>query len=103
MSAGFDGTKPARISLVRNPTFSSPPSWEYVNEGQSALEFAPGAVGLTVSGGELVETLSSAKDGSVKSDLDELIRLVSGDVLALVARASSGTTDVSASMTLVED
>lgn len=103
VSAGFDGTKPAKLALLHNPVFSAPPLWEYVSEGQSVLEIARGDAIITASGGRKTAVLSSAKSGAAELRLTEPTRLTSGDIIALVASPSSGLTDVTGSLAVIED
>lgn len=80
-----------RVRLIKNPTFSSEPTFSYVDQDESAVVSST-PTGVTASGGELIATFvlgGSSSDSPNLSDLD--LRLRAGDVLAFVASASAST------------
>jgi hypothetical protein len=96
-----DGTKPAVIEIHINATIAGTPNWTYHNESVDLMEYD--TAGTTVSGALEVTVVAIGKTGNVEVDLKKMnIKLAPNDVITLAAKATSGTTDVTASLTWQE-
>jgi len=101
-SAGVDGTKPAIIRVVLNPTLGGSPSYADINASQSFTE--KDTAGTTVTGGTALIVRSVAKDRGFSLNLNELnARVFPGDVVSFAARATAATTDATLSLLWIED
>ena len=103
-SFAVDGTKPAECRLVLNPTFAGTQNWTYVDEASSATEYDTG--GTTITGGQVVLTLSLGKSEARSIDISSLgesLELIPTDVLCLAIKATSGTTDGTAAISWGRD
>ncbi len=102
LSAAVDGTKPATVEIIINGTLGGTPSYTDISVNTSVVDYD--TAGTTVTGGKNRGTFSLAKADGFFQDLKDLeITIFPGDTLTIAARASSGTTDVIASPTWIED
>lgn len=96
ITAASEGTKPVIFDMVLNPTFENPTEWESVNSNTSIVATSTGG---TVTGGELLYSVGLSKSSNTFIDLSALnIILSNDDVVALAARATSGNTDIVATL-----
>jgi hypothetical protein len=101
-SVAVDGTKPAQIAVIINPTLGGEPNWQYHDESDDTMEFDTAAT--TVTGGREAVLFSLPKSGGETIDMNDLgFILTRGDIITLAVQATSGTTDASASLTWLED
>lgn len=100
-----DGTKPAECYLYLNPTVAGNQDWTYIDQTNSVCDYD--TAGTTVTEGsdtQLLHASGVSKDGvSIVGAKDLDIRLEAGDVICLAVKATSGTTDVTASISWQED
>lgn len=110
-SFAVDGTKPAEVGVFvwtdhEDHMKIGESSFAYEDVDDSCVEYVT-ATGLTFasgSGERLVAAAPVAKSGSERIDLSEQDVLIErAQVITLAARATSGTTDVTASLNWVED
>jgi hypothetical protein len=102
VSVAVDGTKPASVEVHINASVAGEPNWQYHNKNVDVMEFD--TAGTDVTAGTEVVVVSLAKSGSAQIDMNDLaIRLNRTETITIAAKASSGTTDATASMTWVED
>lgn len=102
-TVAVDGTKPAEVALILNGTLAGAPAWTQ-SSVHSAAEYD--TAGTTVSGGSTVYSAAVAKDGGIELDLSrykDSLKLEREDTLTIAVKASSGTTDASASITWGDD
>lgn len=101
-SVASEGTKPVVAEIIINPILGGEPNWSYYDEGESLVEFDTSAT--TVSGGESITKIPLGKsDSGMLNLLDFGISLNRTDVLTIAARATSGTTEATGSITWIED
>lgn len=91
VSATFDGGKPAYIVLVLGGQLDLA-NWQFVSEDPVETDTAA----TTIVGGEEIATKLALKIDSV--ELEDVITLAAGEQLTVAVRATSGTTDVTASI-----
>jgi len=102
VTAAVEGAKPAQLSVLLNPTVGGTRNFQYLEEGNSAIEVD--TAGTTVTGGKKLLSLALAKDGSTIINLKDLNFIMeAGDTLVVAMSALSGTTEVAASFTWIED
>lgn len=106
VTVSAEGTKPAEFMLLVNPTFSGTvPVWTYLDESHSIMEYDTTATTVTVgSNTSRILTSSVPKSGPISLNLvDYDMILEPEDIITLACRATSATTDFTASMTWLED
>lgn len=102
MGAAVDGTKPAICRIIKNATLGGSPSFTDISVNTSVIDYD--TAGTTISGGQALFTFPLAKaDGFSEPAKDLDIEIDPGDTLTLSAKATSGTTDVTAAFSWVED
>lgn len=103
VSGAASGATPVQFYAVINATVAGEPNWQWIEVGQSRVEVD--VAGTTVTGGRTLVAIGAAASGtSPQIDLRDLqTRLLPGDTLTLAALRTSGTTDVTASLTWTED
>lgn len=102
-SIAIDGTKPAEVQLIADGTLSGTPNWTSVST-HTAADYDTSASGI--SGGVQVIGFGVGKTSDRLLDLTALksgILLERTGVLTIAAKATSGTTDVTASLTWIDD
>jgi hypothetical protein len=98
-----DGTKPAICEIHLNPTINGEPNWTYHDANNEIIEYDTAATTLTTTNTEIAE-IAVGKTGTVSINLADLgVKLVPTDVICLAVKATSGTTDATASLTWIED
>ena len=105
VSIAVDGTKPALAEIFINAELGGEPNWTYLDEGTDTIEYDTSATTVTNGSGSIeVTDVGLAKSGNALINLKDLdIRLSRGDVITIAVKATSGTTDVTAALTWVED
>lgn len=99
-----EGTKPSEIQVIVNGTFTGTPNWQYINQTGSIAEYNNVSRTYTEGTGRIVAAMPIAKSGSTSVDLAKLrIRLNREDVISIVAKAASGTVDVTGALIWQED
>lgn len=102
ITAAVEGTKPAIVEVHINATVAGTQNWTYHAESESIVEYD--TAGTTVTGGKEVFVIALGKSDTAVLDLQKYdIELDRNDVLTIAAKATTGTTDVSASVTWLED
>lgn len=105
LSVAVDGTKPAECRVYLNGTVAGEPNWTYEDEDNSIAEYD--TAGTTVTEGantRIIQAISLAKAGGAVVDLSNLgAYIVPGDIITIAVKATSGTTDASASLIWSED
>lgn len=102
ISVGADGTKNVIIGLYLNPNLGGIPNWEYLEKNESNCEYDISST--TVTNGRSILTFVLGKTESNIIDLSKLnLKLQRGDVLTIGAQTISGTSDVTSSISFVED
>lgn len=100
LSVGAEGTRPALFTLVTNGVLTNP-SWRII-DANSVANFDESATALT--GGTQQHAGTVAKSSNILLGLDELNLLIPpGDFITLLARAVTGTADISAAISWVEE
>jgi hypothetical protein len=102
-SIAVEGTKPAEVAIYLNATLAGTPNWTTVSTHTTGQY---DTAGTTVSGGTLIVAASISKSGNDRIDLTrfaESIKLERTDTLTIAVKATSGTTDVTASISWVDD
>jgi hypothetical protein len=105
-SIAVEGTKPAIVEVWVNATLGGTPNWTYLDETNSTTEYDTAATTcVTNSNAQLVATLSLAKSASDIIDFTKVgdVRLNRTDVITIAAKATSGTTDVTAGFIWIEE
>jgi hypothetical protein len=104
VSVAADGTKPVEIAVINGTTLGGTPSWTSVSS-HTGVEYD--TAGTTVTGGTTVLALTIGKSESrsvdIASALGNAAQLERTDTLTIAAKATSSTTDVSASITWADD
>ena len=99
--ATIGGNKPVIINLYKNETLTAP-TYNDVDTNTSIAEFD--VVGGLVGNGTLVTTLLLGKEDTGSLDLKQLnLKLVPGENLCITASTGSGTVEVFASITFIDD
>lgn len=102
MESAVDASKNCELRLVLNPTLGGEPDWTYINQNISTTEYD--IVGTTVTGGiDLFSSVIAKIDSRSVSLKDLDIHLDRNDVLTIAAKATASTTDVSVSLSWLED
>jgi len=103
-SFAVDGTKPAEVGIFLNPVIGGETNWQFIDQTHSSVEID--TMGVTISSGVLTQEIAGfglAKSGNTTVNLRGLgIILGRKDVLTIAVRATSGTTDATASVTWEE-
>jgi len=96
-SAATDGTKNAIIKFIKNTTLGGTPSYTDISTNTSVVDYD--TAGTTITGGQVVDSITLAKEDSTKENLDELdVFLAPGETLTVSGQsASSNTIDVTLS------
>jgi hypothetical protein len=107
-TVGVDGTKPADIEIIINPSLDTGEyAWQYENSSHCLAEYSGFTNSDRVSQGASSQEIYSeqlAKADSAIIDLAKFnVRLVPTDILVIAAKATSGTTDVAASFNWYDD
>ena len=102
-SFAADGTKNVIVELLLNPTITGDPNWTLHegNESDSIVEVMTTSVVMSINQGTTIElgTYALGKVGSEVLDLSSLdIDIKRGDVLSLVAKTVSGTSEITGSL-----
>lgn len=101
-SVAADGTKSAEVCIFINPTFAGEPDWTSIDATNSNVEVD--IAGTTVTGGSKLTPVGLPKLGNAIIDLGDYdIRLASGDVLCVAAKATSATSDITVGLSWIED
>ncbi len=101
-SAALDGTKVGDISLIVNATLAGTPSYTDISADASVVSYD--TAGTTVTGGNVLETISLGKVDSERIPLlDQNLDLFPGDTLTLAAKVSGATSDASGALNWIED
>lgn len=96
------GTKPAVIRLRLNPTVAGTPAFSDVATTTSIGELD--TAGTDVSAGDLLYATVLNKEDSISVDLSKLEMVLSpSDELVISAQTASGTVDINASLTYLND
>lgn len=99
IGVAVEGTKTAEAQVVLNPTLGGTPNWTYAEQANSRVEYDTSAT--TVTGGQIVDAVALAK--TANAQVIAPVKLEREDVLVVAVRASSGTTDATASIRWEED
>lgn len=101
-SVAVDGTKPAQVEVLLNATLGGEPNWTFQDQSNSIVEYD--TAGTTATGGTQIAAFSLNKTGDNIINLrDFRVVLDRTDTLTVAVKATSGTTDVNASIGWVED
>lgn len=102
-SVSVDGNKPVEFELVKNATLGGTPSYTDISVNTSVVDYD--TAGTTVTGGTIIDFASLASSGSLNQSSTENteIILLPGETLTLAVRATSTTTDATATIRWVED
>jgi hypothetical protein len=104
ISAAVDGTKTSEIIMVIGATLGGEPDWTYLDSTDSIMEYDTAAT--TVTGGRRVCQFSLGKTDSMQTLLPDSyghVCLDVGEVVTLAGRATSSSSDISASMSWEEE
>jgi hypothetical protein len=104
VSFSCEGNKPVECICVVNPTFAGEPDWTYLDSADSIMEYDTAAT--TVTGGRRVAQFVLGKSDNlqvVMPDHHGHTCIDTGEVFVLAARATSGTSDISASLSWEEE
>jgi hypothetical protein len=107
-TVGVDGTKPADIEIILNPSLDTGEyAWQYENETHCLVEYSTFTNSDRVSQGANSQEIYSrqlSKTDSALIDLEKFnVRLVPTDVLVIAVKATSGTTDSAVSFNWYDD
>jgi len=99
------GNKPAEVQLVLNGTLTggtTRPIWTYQDQTDSCAEYD--VTGDGISGGEVVGAGAVAAGGTLVFDLETLgLRVERTETLTVAAKFSTGSGDITASMSWLEE
>lgn len=99
VSVGVEGTKPATLTIRKNATSGGTPSWADFN-AESSMEYDTAG---TWTGGRVVAVIGLSKSGSIHLDMAAWgLQLIAGETLTIEVTPASGTTDVTAGVTVKE-
>ncbi len=104
VSFACEGTKPVECILVVQPTLGGEPDWTYIDSADSITEYDTAAT--TVTGGRRVCQFVLGKSDNLQITLPNHYGhtcIDAGEIVTLAARATSGTADISASMSWEEE
>lgn len=100
--ATLGGTKPVTIFVTLDATLGGSPSYTSINTNESLVEYD--TAGTTVSNGTRITTFVLGKeDSTILSLADYSLFLHEGSILTISASTPTGSVDVFASITWVED
>jgi hypothetical protein len=106
VSFSVSATKPVQFTIYKNAQLGGISVWTYHDEDGGCTEYDISATTVTNVVGTTEEfgNFEVAKDGDIVWDLSKYnIKLLRGEYITLAAQATSGTADVLASMTFLED
>lgn len=104
LSYACEATKPVECVFVINPTLAGEADWTFIDSSDSIMEYD--VTSTTITGGRIVGQFVLGKSDNFQMTLPDHyghICLDAGEIITLAARATSGTADVSASLSWEEE
>lgn len=100
VTCAAEGTKPVEFEIRLNPTFATALTWASVDEDSPVVKTTGGG---TITNGEPIFAMALGKSSNINIELAKLdLFLSTDDVVSICARATSGTSDITASATWSE-
>jgi hypothetical protein len=106
VSFAVEGTKPAVFRIYKNATLGGEPDWTYHDENESPVEYDTAGTTVTNVSGTTIElgNFALGKSDSLSWDFSKYNVVISrNDVITISGRTISGTSDMLASISWLED